>query len=166
MLVIEDGSIVSGSDSYVSRADYIAYAASLGVTVPDTAATDVQLVKAAQYIGSFEGRLKGTRVTRDQYMAYPRKDLFIDGFAWDEDEIPRNVVLCQMQVALDINEGIDPYNPPTSGSTAIKSERVEGAVTVQYAVKDAAKLSRNSSSSALLSSLLEYSGLRIVLERA
>ena len=40
-LIVEDGSQVSNSDSYVSRADYIAYAATLGTTITDAdAATE------------------------------------------------------------------------------------------------------------------------------
>jgi hypothetical protein len=165
-LVIENGSIVAGANSFVTRAEYIAYALTLGVVVPNTDVTDVQLVKAGQYIASFEGRLKGQLVDRDQAMPYPRSGLVLEGFEWADDEIPRQVKLCQMQLAMDIQAGIDLYNPPQSESTGIKSERVEGAVTVVYATKEAAKLGRQSTATALMASLLEYSGLRIVLERS
>jgi hypothetical protein len=99
-------------------------------------------------------------------MAYPRTDLVIEGWDWADNEIPRQVKLCQMQFALDINAGVDPYNPPSSDSNGIKRESVEGAVEVEYAIKDAVKLSRNSTSRALLSSLLMNSGLTVVLERS
>jgi hypothetical protein len=165
-LIIETGSIVTNSNSFVTRAEYIAYALTLGVVIPNTDASDIQLVKAGQYIASFEGRLKGQLVDRGQSMPYPRQNLVLEGFEWEDNEIPRQVKLCQMQVALDINAGIDVYNPPQSDSVAVKSERVEGAVSIEYAVKDASKLSRNSTATALMASLLEYSGLRIVLERS
>lgn len=165
-LIVETGAIVTGADSYVSRADFITYAAGRGIVVPDTDATDANLVKAAEYIGSFEGRLRGVLVSREQPMAYPRDDLIIEGWDWADNEIPRQVKLCQMQFALDIQAGIDPYNPPASDSNGIKREKVEGAVEVEYAVTDAMKLSRNSRSRALLASLLVNSGLTIALERA
>lgn len=165
-LIVETGAIVANADSYVSRADFISYAAGRGITIPNTDATDAQLVKAAEYIGSYEGRLRGLLVSREQPMAYPRSDLVIEGWDWADNEIPRQVKLCQMQFALDINAGVDPYNPPSSDSTGIKRERVEGAVEVEYAIKEAVKLSRNSTSRALLSSLLMNSGLSLVLERS
>lgn len=162
-LVVEDGSIVAGADSYVTRADFITYAAAFGVTIANTAATDVQLVKAAQFIESHEGRLIGDRKTRDQSLAYPRTGLIIEGWDWNDDEIPRQVILCQMQVALEINAGIDPYNPPANPARATRREKVEGAVEVEYFGNDSAsKMSRDSSAKALLSSLLKNAGLMSV----
>jgi hypothetical protein len=158
-LVIEDGSIVAGADSFVTRADYIAYAAGLGITVENTEAADVQLRTAVQFMASRESRLKGVRVSRDQPLPYPRSDLVLDGFEWSSTEIPRQVLLCQMALALDLNAGIDIYNPPQSGATGIKSERVEGAVTVVYATADVVPLSRRSQSQALMSSLMRDGGL-------
>jgi hypothetical protein len=67
-----------------------------------------------------------------------------------------------MQLAIDINAGIDLYNLPSSPSTPVKRERVEGAVEVEYAVNNSMKLSRNSTSRALLSTLLKDGGLSVV----
>lgn len=161
-LTIEDGSIVTGADSYVTREEYIAYALNLGVVIADDDDTDVQLRKAADFIGSHEARLKGSKVARGQPLAYPRSGLVLEGFTWDSDELPRQVLLCQMQIALDINEGIDPYNPPPSESTPIRRERIEGAVEVEYALGDQSKVSRKSTSQALLMVLLRNNGLRLV----
>jgi hypothetical protein len=166
-LIIETGAIVPNADSWVSEADYVAYAASLGYTVTGTDAQRQALRKAAIYIGSFEGRLKGSLVSREQNLCFPRSDVTIDGFEWASNEIPRQVKLAQMQFAIDIQVfGIDPYNPPQSDSVAVKREKVDGAVEVEYAVTDSVKLSRYSSSRALLNSLLVNSGLTLVLERA
>jgi len=158
-LIIEDGSIVAGADSYVSRAEYIAYALTQGVTIPDTDATDVTLRQCAAFIDEHEPTLKGDRKTRDQAMAFPRYGVYIDGFWWTDSEIPRQARYCQMQLALDVYAGVDIYNLPASASVPVKSERVEGAVSVEYAVSNQMKTSRNSSSRALLSQLLERSGL-------
>lgn len=166
-LIVEDGSIVPNADSWVSEDDYTAYAAGLGYTLDDIEAVRTALRQSAIFIGTYEGRLKGTLVERDQPLCFPRDDLEIDGFAWADDEIPRQVRLCQMQYAIDIQVfGIDPYNPPASNSNAVKREKVEGAVEVEYAVSNAMKLSRNSTSRALLSTLLKNGGLySITLER-
>lgn len=163
-LIIEDGSQVTSSDSYVSRADYIAYALTVGVTIADTDAADVQLVKAAEFIDRHEDNLKGYLVDRDQSMAFPRYDLYIDGWTWTETEIPRQVILCQMKFALDINAGIDLYNTPQNPNLITSKERVEGAISVEYAVGEntGQKLSRSSTGDALLFSLLNNNGLQLV----
>jgi len=157
-LIVEDGSIVTGADSYVTRADYIAYAATLGVTIADEDATDVQLIQAAQYIDSLESQLKGTRVTRDQPLAFPRSDVIIDGWEWEETEIPRQVITAQMALALDINSGEDLYNP--TKTLPVVRERVDGAVEVAYANPNVVgQVSTKSRSSALVASLMKRGGL-------
>lgn len=167
-LIIETGSIVPNADSYVTRAEYITYAASRGVTVADTEATDVTLRKAAQFIDSHEANLKGVRVSRDQSMAFPRIiSEAIEGCYWSSTEIPRQVILAQLNIALDMEAGIDPYNPPVNPNRATIAERVEGAVSVQYANSGGVqKLGRSSAATALMSSLLKRNGLSIALERS
>jgi len=159
-LIIEDGSIVANADSYVTRDDYITYAATLGITVADADGADVELRKAAEYIGWHEDNLKGAKVERDQSMAHPRTDLTIEGWYWTSDEIARQVILCQMAFALDINAGEDLWNRSLNPNPAVKKERVEGAVSVEYAVDDSGrKLSKSSKGDALLASLLRRNGL-------
>lgn len=160
-MIVEDGSGVTNSDSYVTRAEYIAYADTQGVTITDSDASDVQLVKAQEYIAHHEANLKGYKVDRDQSISYPRYDLTIEGFSWDSDEIPRQVILCQLAFALDINSGEDLYNRSLNENTAITKEKIDGAVEVTYASPDInnQKLSKSSKGDALLSSLLKNSGL-------
>jgi hypothetical protein len=162
-LIVEDGSQVTSSNSYVSRADYIAYALDRGVTIADTSAADVQLLKAAEFIDEHEDNLKGWRVTRDQSMSFPRNNLYIDNWYWSSTEIPRQVTLCQMAYALDINSGIDIYNPPQNPNLFTKREKID-VIEVEYAVGDATgqKLSRTSTGESLLRSLLMNSGLQLV----
>jgi len=162
-LIVEDGSGVAGANSYSSRADYIAYAASIGVTVPDAVAADEELIKAAEFIDRHETRLKGTRNTRDQVMAFPRFGLVIENWAWNANEIPRQVRQCQWAFALDVHSGIDLYNRPANPNLVAKSERVEGAVAVQYAVNGGEqKATRTSTGDSLLRSLLRANGLQLV----
>ena len=168
-LIVETGLIITSADSYVTRADYITFAASRGVTVADTEATDVTLRKAAQFIDSHEANLKGIKVDRDQPMAFPRAGVYIDGWFWNSEEIPRQVILAQLNIALDMEAGIDPYNPPVNPNLGKKSVRVDGAVAVEYMVGSAVsqKLGRTSTATALMSSLLRNSGLMSVpMERA
>jgi hypothetical protein len=161
-LIVETGAIVANADSFVTQADFATYAASLGVVLGTVEAQKLALRNAAIYISTFEPRLKGDKVERGQPLSYPRQNLILENFDWSDDEIPRQVQLCQMQLAIDINAGIDLYNLPSSPSTPVKRERVEGAVEVEYAVNNSMKLSRNSTSRALLSTLLKDGGLSVV----
>lgn len=162
-LIVEDGTIVAGANSYVSRSDYIEFASRRGVAVDDNESADVPLLQAAQFIDSHGDRLKGTQVSRSQPMAYPRTDLIIEGFEWDDDEIPTAVTLCQMALALEIRDGVDLYNRP-SAPLPVRRTKVEGAVEEEYAVQDVAKMSKRSVGTALLNTLLQRSGL--MLKRA
>jgi hypothetical protein len=163
-LTIEDGSIVTGADSWVTRAEFIAYALARGVIVADEDATDVYLVKAAAFIDDHEANLKGWRVERDQPLSFPRGDLYIEDWYWQPTEIPRQVKLCQMAYALDMKSGVDIYNPPQNPGLIAKSKRVEGAVSVSYAVSDTSpqKLGRTSTGEALLASLLNANGMSVI----
>ena len=163
-MVIEDGTIVSGANSYVTRYDYIIYASTLGVTIPFTTATNIELIRAANFMESKRKLYKGTIVNRDQDLAFPRYGVVIEGFYWTHEEIPRQVKLCQMAIALDINAGNDPYNPPIIRTR--KSEEIDGAVKVAYFGRDQdVKLSRTSGWTAILNSLLQNSGLGIAMVR-
>ena len=163
-MIIEDGTIVTGANSFVTRSEYIAYALTLGTTIPNTTATDVELISATSFMESKRQMYKGELVDRDQYLSFPRYDVVLEGFYWTGEEIPRQVKLCQMAIALDINAGNDPYNPPIVRTR--KSEEIDGAVKVAYFGRDQdVKLSRTSTWSALLSSLLKNSGLGIAMER-
>jgi len=164
-IIVETGAIVDGANSFVSRADYIAYASTMGLTVTDDALADVELVKAGQYINSKEPQLKGYLVERGQPMSFPRTNLIIDGFAWDDTEIPRQVILCQLNLALDIRAGIDPYNLPANPNRAVKSEKVDVLEVVYMGSDSQAELSRSSNWQALLASLLRRNGLSIPLVR-
>jgi hypothetical protein len=130
-LIIEDGSIVDNANSLVTREDFILYAASIGTTIIDDENADILLIKAMNFIDSHENKLKGARTKRDQSLSFPRYNLRINGWAWNTDEIPIEAINCQMELALELNSGIDLYNPTFSKGPRIE-ETVSGAVTVKY----------------------------------
>jgi hypothetical protein len=165
-LIIENGTAVLNSDSYVTRAKYIAYALALGIVIADDSAADIELIESAQFIESHDSNLKGYRLNRDQSMAWPRGLVETDGWLWNSDEIPRNLELAQMAIALDVHAGVDLYNPQPE--KIIKSELIEGAVDVEYFGQDSAvKLSRSSRARALLNSLLKRtSNINLVAQRS
>ena len=159
-IIVEDGTIVSGANSYVTRIEYIAYALTLGIIIADSVNSDVHLIKSTEYINQHEANIKGDRVERDQSLSFPRVGVYIDGFYWDSDEIPRNVILCQLAYALDVNSGEDLNNRSLNPEKMITKERVEGAVAVEYASSGSSqKLSKTSSGDALLNSFLKNNGM-------
>jgi len=160
-LTVETGAIVTGANSYVSRADAIAYAANRGVTLADTTATDAMLIKATDYLETYADRFKGILVDREQPLSWPRYDAVIEGFSWESDEIPRQVVNAQLAVLLEINAGDDPFNPtPVVGPVTEKT--VSGAVTVRYASGTSSKVKKSRASDAIIALLLSRSGLMAV----
>lgn len=103
-ILVEDGSVVSGANSYATEAELTAYAADRAVTL--TADTDVLLIKAMDFIEAQD--YKGDKSTKGQPLQWPRDFVYIDGYAVDSDEIPELLKQAQMQTALSIDEGNDP----------------------------------------------------------
>ena len=160
-LIIEDGSIVSEADSLVTRAEFIAYAASIGVTIDDSDDSDVLLVKAMKFIDSYENKIKGVKIDREQSLSFPRYNLVVNGWSWNTDEIPTEAKRCQMELALDVNSGTDLYNLTYSKGPRIE-ETVSGAVTVKYGTTSAMASKTKSRGLTLLNSLLKTSGLQSI----
>lgn len=160
-IVKEDGSIVASANSYITRAEAIAYAAARGVTLADSTATDALLIKACDYLESFRNRYKGERATDTQVLAWPRAGAVIEGYQWDSDEIPRQVISAQCALVVEINAGADPFNPEAVVGP-VTEKTVPGAVTVRYASATASKVSKDAASNAIIALLLNRSGLLVV----
>lgn len=104
-LVIEDGSLVAGASSFVTRAEIIAYAAARGVTLEDDETTDYLAVRAIDYIWS--QCLKGEPVSKTQALPFPRTGLEDGDTAEDYvHTIPAGIKNAQLQLALDAGNGI------------------------------------------------------------
>ena len=103
-LIVEDGSIVTGANTYVTDAEYVAYAAARGKTIASTAANrEIQLIKAMDYIESHRAKFKGTKFSQDQALQWPRYGVYIDSYYLDSDAIPVELKSAQMEAAIFIN---------------------------------------------------------------
>lgn len=104
-LVIEDGTLVAGANSLVSRAEIIAYAAARGVAITDDDTADVLAIKAMDYLWSL--CYKGDLVDEAQTTPFPRSGLLdgdtVDGYAYT---IPAGIKNAQLQLSLDVSNGI------------------------------------------------------------
>ena len=130
-LVVEDGSVTPGADSYVSLADARALAASYGLDLPaDNTAAEAALRNGAVYVGLQEPFMCGRRVSASQSLAYPRQGVSLYGFTLASDVIPPQIVHAQVVAAVEYGVGTDVR--ASSDGRVTETERVEGAVTVSY----------------------------------
>ena len=116
-------------NSYASEANLVAFAAMRGIKLPDELMP--LLIKAMDYLEGLEWA--GYRMNPRQPRAWPRTGVWLDEFELPSDEIPQQVITAQCMLAVEAMDG------DLLGSVreaAVKSERVEGAVTMAYAVAD------------------------------
>lgn len=105
-IIVEDGTIISGANSYVSVAEFQAYALARGITIlgnPETL-----LIRAMDYIESLD--YCGTRLTYTQTLQWPRYGVWVDCRPYSVNLIPIELKNAQMQTALSIDVGIDPLS--------------------------------------------------------
>lgn len=132
-LIVEDGSIVTGANSYIDLTDARAFLASIGQDLP-AADEDAEqaLIRGNMYVNSFEDCYQGDRISAGQTGSFPRSGVYINGFALDSDEIPQQLKDAQCFAAYE--EGLTPgATMPNNTGQVVTMEEVTGAVKVQYA---------------------------------
>ena len=144
-IIVEDGTGVSGANSYVTEAELTSYATSRGVTL--TGSPEPLLHQSMDWVEMQS--YKGSKTSSTQDLQWPRTGVYIDNVLIDSDVIPKELKYLQLRVAIDIDQGSDPN---AVEQQSIKSESVDGAVSTTY--QDNSYQSRISSqASALLSKL-------------
>ncbi len=129
-LVKEDGSIVAGANTYVIDAEYVAYAASKGLTVGVDAPTrEIELLKAMDFIESHRSVFKGIKVSGEQALQWPRSAVWLDSFPVNADEIPVELQNAQMEAAVAGSAGLDPLR--TENTQNLQREKVD-VIEVAY----------------------------------
>jgi hypothetical protein len=123
-IIVEDGTIVAGANSYVTEAELTAYATARGVTL--TAGTEQLLIESMDYIESQS--FIGTKKTADQPLQWPREGVYIDGYYVESDVIPNDLKTAQLATATAIDQGNGPQNVL---SAAVKREKVD-VIEVEY----------------------------------
>jgi len=122
-LIVEDGSQVANSNTFVDDATYVAYAALNGLTIAPTATQrEIDLLTGMNYLLGKEDLFQGYRVTSTQSTFFPRTDVYLYGWSINSDTIPDAIKNAQMEAAA--------YN--TSGSLLnnivmnnVQSEKVD-----------------------------------------
>lgn len=129
-LIIEDGTGVTGANSYIDVETARAYASARGLSLP-VADAEVErlLIKAMDFIESFRGEFQGLKTSIDQALQWPRTGASLDGYDLATDAIPTVLASAQAQLAADAN--LQDLMPVGTGKEVLM-ERVD-VVQVQYA---------------------------------
>jgi hypothetical protein len=128
-LVVEDGTGKPDANSFVTRAEYIDFAALRGVTVANDVAADVELVKATDKILTM--CFKGSPTVAGQALPFPRhEENYKFELVYPDDKVPVAVKRGQMLFAMAVHEGVD-LAPNFVGGATIKREKI-GPIETEY----------------------------------
>ena len=119
-IIKEDGSEVSGANSYISEADLATYTTDRGITL--SGSPGVLILKSMDYIEV--QRYIGERTTETQELEWPRKNTGI----YDDDEIPEALIKAQLALCVEIDTG----NDPMAGVDRETKRESVGEVSVEY----------------------------------
>jgi hypothetical protein len=137
MIIVEDGTVIAGANSYQSVADLRAFATERALPLPlsdDDAG--VLLLNAMDYMERRCGlNWVGFKYSRDQDTAWPRREVNVEGYCYLYTELPKQLLTLQDIVACELyalaGQDVMPTAfPGDHGSVA--EEEVSGAVTIAY----------------------------------
>lgn len=137
-LIVEDGSVVTGANTYVSVADVDTYLADYGKTSDawDSATADGKasaVLRASQIMRArYGGQWRGEKTEKTQPMQWPRKDVRdYDGDEYSNVVVPPEVRQCQMEISLLVIAGEAVINDKVAKPPQIKRETV-GPITTEF----------------------------------
>jgi len=126
-LIVEDGSLVSNANSYISVADYIAWADARGFAYDALPALEHKILRAMDFVESLD--FIGEKSIETQALQWPRDYVFIDGYSIESDQIPKEVKIAVYE-ATKIE--IDGDSKMTATERETLSEQI-GDISVTYA---------------------------------
>ncbi|MGY2183283.1 DnaT-like ssDNA-binding protein [Pseudomonas agarici] len=129
-LIIEDGTGKPDAESYASAEDLALYAVKFGTVIPaEVPAQEALLRRAALAMDGMTW--KGRKTNSDQALSWPRREVLLDHEIKPNNYLPARIQYGQMALCAEIYN--DDINPIDSRKGAVTLERVEGAVTREYA---------------------------------
>jgi len=88
-LVVEDGSVVTGANSYVTVAEYKTWADARGFTYGTDSVVEQNILRAMDFLE--RQNFIGNKANENQPLQWPRTEALIDGYYADATEIPPDV---------------------------------------------------------------------------
>lgn len=129
MLIIEDGTGVANANSFVTDAEYTAYATSRGLTVgADAVIREKELILASDFLESLRASYQGFKTDQTNSLQWPRRGVFIDGFPVLDDSIPQELKNAQIEAAAFANANDLISN---KASQNVESEKVD-VIEISY----------------------------------
>ncbi len=127
-LIIEDGSIVAGANSFVTVTECRDYNTARGNELPvDDADVEILLIKAADYLNALEPEFQGHRIDYEQELVFPRSPVYVYGSDLS-NEIPKQLKNAQCQMGYEVSQN----DFLTTGSDqGVKREKVS-TIEVEY----------------------------------
>ena len=136
-LVIENGSLVLGANSFVDVAAVRTYANARAANslpaddITGNAAIEAACIIAVDYLESFRDEYKGTKVDpATQTLQWPRRGALLDGWELPITTIPELLKNAQCQLVIEYLAGVD--LTPTGNGKEIIREKVD-VIETQYA---------------------------------
>lgn len=164
-LVIENGSLVPGANSFVSVAEVRAFAeARASILSADDSAIEAACIRSVDYLETLRGEFKGEKVSGTQALQWPRLGVLIDNFEISSEEIPAVLKSAQCQLAIESANGLD-LMPSGDGREVIR-EKVDVLETEYAPGSGANPQPALSKAKALIAPLLRNGSGRIVVIRA
>ena len=162
-LIIEDGSIVAGANSFVTVEQFVAYAKARNISIPVISSErEALLIRAVDYLFSKEQELKGSRVSPDQELMYPRKGVCANGFIVASDAIPSNLKNAQMELGMQAHTS----DLLISGTNQnLESFNVDGVYSESYHSGGSWEQVRTERADAYLNPLLNNNGSSNLMTR-
>tara|TARA_R110000803_G_scaffold77579_1_gene142448 strand:- start:291 stop:788 length:498 start_codon:yes stop_codon:yes gene_type:complete len=129
-LIIENGTGVDNANSYISVAEARSFASLRSLILPSSdSAVEVLIVKAFDYLESLD--YKGNHANPPQSAEFPRRDLYLQGVLFAQNEIPNKLKQAQSQLTY---EAVNTDLQPTGNGKEVIKEKVD-VVEVQYSEK-------------------------------
>lgn len=129
-LIIEAGQGIHDAESYASAEDLAMYAVKFGVVIPEGVPAQEALLRRAAL--AMDGMTwKGRKTNSEQALSWPRREVRLDHEIKPNNYLPARIQYGQMALATEIHQ--DDIDPVEKRKGAVTLERVDGAVTREYA---------------------------------
>lgn len=127
-LTVEDGSVVSGANTYASESELTTYCSDRDITLTADYgdATEI-LIRAMDYIEMLE--FSGDKYSKSQELQFPRVGVVVDGYSYVYTDLPPDLKKAQMALAVAIDQGFDPLANVDREQKKVKI----GSLEIEYA---------------------------------
>ena len=172
-LIVENGTNIDGANTYASVETVREYSANRGVTLSvDDDAVAIQIVKAMDYLSTFEGRWKGQQTYVTQSLPWPRGGIYYSGYSYQPNTaIPAKLIAALGQLVIEQHNGIELFFATDTGEAWITREKLDVIETEYSEAVRLAQMARGGKGptlplvDALLAPLLTAGGFSLVTVR-